>query len=354
MPKHPFRTRIARAGLDGLMADPRYFDADHPEHRAMVDMVQRGFQMIFDEPKDRARRNPASTGPAPRPGLLDGALRDLAGDPDRFDSAPTALRQRQGRGVMLAALKADGFPLPSGLKDEDAPAVRPPTPRAGEGKTPERGPLAQSGTGARPGVVGRTGEPLRHLRPPRQPAALPSSPPTGFPDPWPASPVSKRFRDEIHKRESNVKDYGAVNGDAWGRYQLRELARKQIGLQRKDGSFTGKYGVNSRDDFLKNRKAQEQAFADYMADNLAQLKSKGVLGKIGQKISGIRANITVTENGLLAAAQRQGAEGTNLYLKHLERHGWKSDPSTFPTKLRRPFLAVETRLREFENIPHKK
>ena len=41
-------------------------------------------------------------------------------------------------------------------------------------------------------------------------------------------------------------------------------------------------------------------------------------------------------------------------IKHLERHGWKSDPSTFPTKLRRPFLAVETRLREFENIPHKK
>ena len=75
---------------------------------------------------------------------------------------PTILTGVWVAGVMLAALKADGFPLPSGLKDEDAPAVRPPTPRAGEGKTPERGPLAQSGTGARPGVVGRTGEPLRH------------------------------------------------------------------------------------------------------------------------------------------------------------------------------------------------
>ncbi len=88
MPKHPFRTRIARAGLDSLMADRRYFDADHPEHGAMVDKVQRGFQMIFDEPKERTRRNPAGTGPAPRPGLLDGALRDLAGRPRRVRVRP--------------------------------------------------------------------------------------------------------------------------------------------------------------------------------------------------------------------------------------------------------------------------
>ncbi len=76
MPKHPFRTEIARAGLDSLMADPRYFDVNHPEHGAMVDMVQRGFQLLLDGPKDRARHNPALTGPAPRPGLLDGVLRE--------------------------------------------------------------------------------------------------------------------------------------------------------------------------------------------------------------------------------------------------------------------------------------
>ncbi len=114
MPKHPFRTEIARAGLESLMADPRYFDADHPEHRSMVVMVQRGFQLIFDSPGDRGRRNPALSGPAPRPGLLDGVLRDKAPDRDGFEDAPTAERQRQGRGVMLAALKADGFPLPWG------------------------------------------------------------------------------------------------------------------------------------------------------------------------------------------------------------------------------------------------
>ncbi|MCZ6446767.1 MAG: hypothetical protein O7F75_03870 [Alphaproteobacteria bacterium] len=62
MPKHPFRTRIAHAGLDSLMTDPRYFDANQPEHGAMLDMVQRGFQLLLDGPKDRARHNPALTG----------------------------------------------------------------------------------------------------------------------------------------------------------------------------------------------------------------------------------------------------------------------------------------------------
>ena len=204
--------------------------------------------------------------------------------------------------------------------------------------------MAQSGAGARPD----------HLRPPRRPATLPPSPPTSATDPWPASPVSKRFRKEIHERESIKGNYGAVNRDAWGRYQLTEIARKQIGLQRKDGSFTGKYGVNSRDEFLKNPKAQEQALADYIADNLRQLKAKGATGKIGQEISGIKAKFRITENGLLAAAHRAGPGATSLYLKHLERHGWKSDPSTFPTRLRDPFLTVETRLREFESIAHKK
>ena len=204
-----------------------------------------------------------------------------------------------------------------------------------------------------------TGEPLRHLTPPKRPgSASGSTGPTKSqpnpPDPWPASPVSNGFRDALHQRESKKDNYQSVNGDAWGRYQLTGLARQQIGLQRKDGSFTGKYGVNSRDDFLENRKTQEQALADSVADNLRQLKSKGATKKIGQKIAGIRANITVTENGLVAAALREGAGATNLYLKHLQRHGWKSDPSTFPTKFRGEFLAVETRLREFENIAHKK
>ena len=115
MSKHPLRNKIAKAGLDSLMKDPRYFDANHPEHANLVDLVQRGFQMIFDGPDDRKGRNPRVTGPAPRPGLLDEFMPASLADRDRFESAPTEERHKQGRSVMLAALKADGFPLPSGL-----------------------------------------------------------------------------------------------------------------------------------------------------------------------------------------------------------------------------------------------
>ncbi len=140
MPRQPFRTRIARAGLDSLMADPRYLDGNHPEHGALVDTVQRGFQFIFDGPKDRARRIPTLTSPAARPGWLDGVLKDSLEARDRFEAAPCAERERQGRRVMLAALRPDGFPLPSGLEDKDDPTVKFPTPRAGEGKAALAGP----------------------------------------------------------------------------------------------------------------------------------------------------------------------------------------------------------------------
>jgi hypothetical protein len=47
MSKHPLRNKMAKAGLDSLMKDPRYFDGNHPEHETVVDLVSRGFQMIF-------------------------------------------------------------------------------------------------------------------------------------------------------------------------------------------------------------------------------------------------------------------------------------------------------------------
>ena len=206
MPKHPLRTEIARAGLDSLMSDPRYFDPDQPEHGAMVDMVQRGFQLIFDGPKDRgARRNPALTGPVPRPGLLDAMLRDKAPDHDGFESAPTAERARQGRGVMLAALKADGFPLPSGLKDEDAPAVKLPPPRGGERETPERGSggLAQNSTGA----------PFPHPTPPRRPGSL--SGPTGTaskPQPGQGALAVPSYRGQVFK--NRAQEWADMNKSA--------------------------------------------------------------------------------------------------------------------------------------------
>jgi hypothetical protein len=47
MSKHPLRNKMAKARLDSFMKDPRYFDGNHPEHASLVDLIQRGFQMIF-------------------------------------------------------------------------------------------------------------------------------------------------------------------------------------------------------------------------------------------------------------------------------------------------------------------
>jgi hypothetical protein len=57
--------RLGRAGLDALMRDPRYFDPDHPEHGQVVDLVRRGFEIVFAAPKvrDWPRRAPSSGAP---------------------------------------------------------------------------------------------------------------------------------------------------------------------------------------------------------------------------------------------------------------------------------------------------
>ncbi len=154
MSKHPLHNKIAKAGLDSLMKDPRYFDGNHPEHASLVDLVQRGFQMIFDGPEDRKGSNPRVTGPAPRPGLLDQFMLASSAERDRFEAAPTEERRKQGRSVMLAALKADGFPLPSGLREEAGLALKPTAPLAGDTPRPLAGP------GTQVAALGNTGSRL--------------------------------------------------------------------------------------------------------------------------------------------------------------------------------------------------
>jgi hypothetical protein len=39
------------------------------------------------------------------------------------------------------------------------------------------------------------------------------------------------------------------------------------------------------------------------------------------------------------------------YLEFEQAHGWKSNPAEFPAAMRKAFLEIETRPRQFENIP---
>ena len=75
------------------------------------------------------------------------------------------------------------------------------------------------------------------------------------------------WRDRIGRKESpNLKDpWGAIHiddtGIALGRYQMRSGALKDTGMMRPDGTWTGKYGINSERDFLDNHEAHARAGA---------------------------------------------------------------------------------------------
>jgi hypothetical protein len=384
MKKETFRHRLGTAGLNDMIRDPRYMDGADPEHDSVKNAVGRGFRMLFDDGKP----HPADSTPAPASGLFDDAMARIIGpepsDPEQdtpiLQMARNAMAQdrmmlsdagaiksltpeptgshaeKLGRRVMTSALHEDNerrdtlHKMPSGFEEPDADkAIR----RAAKTRTR----LAQRAE------VGERPEPAK-------PAAAQKGQEKTKSPPF-KTHLSEAFLHTIHKQESDAKNYQAYHkgGDAWGRYQLTEFARKQIGLQEKEGSFkkgtgrfvTGpdslaqKYGIKSMEDFLNNPAAQEEAMADYMKDNHKQLKSKGATKYIGQTIDGIKAKITITESGLLAAGHRAGAQGTLDYLNHLKKHDWKSDRSTFPPgKIGDMFLAAETRLREFEKIRYRR
>ena len=173
-------------------------------------------------------------------------------------------------------------------------------------------------------------------------------------DPLPQSPVAWTYRNEIAKAEQS-KSYQALSpsGEAWGRYQLTPIARQDIGLERLDGSLTGKYGVNTKNEFLNDPVAQEKAFADVMKRNEEQLRAKNnnAVQHLGRHIDGIKAKFKISLSGLLAAAHREGAEQVKRYLDHQKAQKWVSRPKTFPAGPR-IFKSIETRLRTFENISH--
>ena len=66
-PAQALRTLIGRAGLNSLMQDPRYWDANHPDHNALVDMMHAGFGLVFGKPGDGMDGQLRGPAPAPTP-----------------------------------------------------------------------------------------------------------------------------------------------------------------------------------------------------------------------------------------------------------------------------------------------
>jgi hypothetical protein len=177
--------------------------------------------------------------------------------------------------------------------------------------------------------------------------------------------VSKPFREEIAYWEArgefkNGNGYGATNGNAIGRYQMKPAARVDAGVMKRAGDryvWNGMWGLQSDADFLKNSKRanriQDHVFDRYVRALETQLRGKGAYKYLGKVIRGQKTNIRVTLSGQIAAALHHGAGGVNEYLKFMEKHGWDSskylgeDP-----KIVRKYTEIETRLRLFQNIPH--
>ena len=133
---------------------------------------------------------------------------------------------------------------------------------------------------------------------------------------------------------------------------MTEIGLLDTKMKDKHKIWTGKYGIHSEADFLGNPKAQEMALADLIAKYRKQLSTNEAMDNVGQRIVGILAPFEVTENGLLAAAHREGASRVRDYLEHQRGQGWRSEKATFPDEVRQKFINIETRLREFADIPH--
>ncbi len=166
---HDSRTSIGRAGLMSLMGDPRYTDANHPEHDRVVDLIRRGFEMVAGE----------------APGFAT-MFQNAAADGQRIDLMNSDARADFGRNLLLRAIRAEGATMPSGFDREGvaAPGSRTPlaAPRAA-------GDPARSGPAERE-TAQRAGDPKA---PPNLPAPRPPlKPPVPQPAPQatPGQPVS--------------------------------------------------------------------------------------------------------------------------------------------------------------------
>jgi hypothetical protein len=131
------RQRLGEAGLASLMRDPRYFDSRHPDHRPLNKLVQRGFELVFDEPaapEGGVRRPEQPFAEAVRR-LASDKTGDEGGGDAALDALPPTEHARFGRRAVLGALKADGARFPPGFETELAES--PPRDKTGKDKPPE-------------------------------------------------------------------------------------------------------------------------------------------------------------------------------------------------------------------------
>ena len=174
------------------------------------------------------------------------------------------------------------------------------------------------------------------------------------------------FRNQIHLAERSEWDE-VRRGDtnAYGYYQLTEIALRDIGLMDEKNDWTGQWGITNTLQFLERPGAQEQAMTKYMANMERYLRGGhyDAFDYVGQEIVGIKAQemaamgdvaiaITISPVGLMAAAHRWGDGGVRSYIDHQIESDWVSNFEGLDKDTRDKHIAIETRLREFENVAY--
>ncbi|MDP6687881.1 MAG: hypothetical protein QF384_00125 [Alphaproteobacteria bacterium] len=171
-------------------------------------------------------------------------------------------------------------------------------------------------------------------------------------------PETEKTLWQIRQLES-TQNYKVVNSDGYkGAYQMGNPALVDAGMmveiKPKKYKWTGKYGVNSLQDFLNNPNAQDRAVMDFLRAVKRQLKGqkKGEIANtsIGKTVQGVGGTFVITQDSLIAAAHRRGAGAVKKYLDRLQKNGWNSHiKSMAPSNLRTIQLEIETRLHGFAN-----
>jgi len=104
-----------------------------------------------------------------------------------------------------------------------------------------------------------------------------------------------------------------------GKYQMGEMALKDAGYYKGDstprindwiGEWTGKDGVWSKEDFLNNPQAQENAIREFHKKVWKYIKALGLDKYVGKTVAGIK----ITESGLIGGAHLVGVLNLKRFL----------------------------------------
>ena len=129
-------------------------------------------------------------------------------------------------------------------------------------------------------------------------------------------------------------NYEIVNDKGYlGKYQMGEPAMVDAGYYKKpsrkwnndwSGTFTGKDNVYSKEDFLKNPQAQENAQRIFKKQQWKSLRSSGIDKYINKENGGVK----MTPSGLLGGTHLGGPGGVFLYINSEGKNNAKDDYGT--------------------------